>query len=524
MNLDDKRGFNIDTNGLRGNAWTMGDNMVASGKGQRLYNMFGLKGAPRERDRAVTTKYVNDTIKSKEYKESIKNIQFRPGDLVELFYYGTSDENFYKAYDKSKGNNQHTHAGDIVERGGTLYVRDNMHGKYHYRKLDNVINGKDGKVVITGVVTPEVINEENGKVLSCADMSDIGITRNEEFNETQKGRASVRAWWLPSGYAYFRNNSEATYRAMKTIASNKDVLQAEYNLTDEEFNMLTRLTYGAGCKETVWGYIDPNGKYSAEINENNSIWENLGRGVGATIGETVGGAIRTLEREFGKAFNPNYSEFDENGDTTSITNIIKHNNPIKEVSRGLTNVKPDFNFTQEQQKELPISAVRKEQPEASGLLGFIALTQNYNRFKELLKDDKNDNSEILEVLTAISHNQNNKNIITNIKKYLETGDRNEIEQYKDFGYWAGNENQIGIKYFLQANNFDIIQPENTKRPDEVEKILAKRKVKTNKKENNSTKRSSEKRDTQTQKEFVPFVPTEINNDFEWRLYEYESDI
>lgn len=415
----------IDKYNLRGDAWTMGENIVRAG-GKRIFNLFDDAGAPRENNKNVTINYVRQRAKDPEYKKMLSE-GLGVGDIVELLY--PNSPNFKKAYEESNGHNQNTHIGMVVEKDGELYVLDNSGGTYHHAKLSDVINGKERRgVLITGAVSVNDgkdwrFGHNDESALYRADMSELGITPNEDYNKKIKGENGV-------GIKYHNYNNEAAYREMASLKRNSGELMSSYGLNAEEFNKLAALTHAASMMETRNGSIAEGRKFRAESGNISfgegvgPLLQQFGRYTLPNMSESISSYIRGMEQDRQR----------RSGEDTTTASVLDKipivRKAFKPVSRGLTNVKADYHFTRDEQASLPVQGNYAEQPESSAIMGFSVLAKNYNHIKERLTGTKlGENKELLYTLTALAHNQGLNNIDTNIARYLSSGDEEELLQY-----------------------------------------------------------------------------------------------
>lgn len=410
MNLDDKRGFNIDTNGLRGNAWTMGDNMVKAG-GQRLFDIFANEGAPSgdwdDSNKQKTIAFVREKAKDPEYISFLES-SLQPGDVVELLY--PNSTNFKKAYTETGGKHQNTHIGYVVKVGDELYIRDNVGNhtantsRVHTRKLSSVLNGKEGDgVLITGAVRTkdaldgqQYIGGRQGR-----DMSAFGITPTATDNASQS-----------------RLSNDAAYRAMGAVYKNREKILSDNNLTVDEFNRLAGLTQAVIFKETAAGELFHNQKWISKnagldgvVNDTNRKELNKANTVGYTVGTPIA-----------------YLASDLTGG--AISGINAHLEP----SAGLGSVKyqgPASSLTDKQRRQLGSSAevkaaLRSAQPEVSGVTTLYALSTSMHAVKDLLRRyapaDIASNDDIVDQLTALAHNQGTSLIEQTLKNAKADGD------------------------------------------------------------------------------------------------------
>lgn len=393
LNLDDKRGFNIDANGIRGNAWTMGDNMVAAG-GQRLFDLFAGEGAPSgkwtEGHKQKTIDYVRNFAKDPEYAQFLQQ-SLRPGDVVELLY--PASNSFKKAYTETGGKHQNTHIGYVVQIGDELYIRDNVGNHHtnqsnvHTRKLSSVLSGKerDG-VLITGAVrAKDALNDRyivGGK--QGRDLSAFGITPTGKDDASQA-----------------RLSNDAAYRAMGALYKNKEKARVDNGLSVDEFNRLAGLVQAVLFKETANGELFHNQKW---ISKNSRLPEVANeankseRDKWNTLGYSVATPLAYLASDLTEG---------------RISGLNSHFEP----SAGLGSVKyigPASRLTDRQRQQLGDTnmikkSLRANQPETSGIATFYALSTSMHEVQALLDKyapkDIAHNPDIVDQLTALAYNQ-----------------------------------------------------------------------------------------------------------------------
>lgn len=377
MNLLRTQGKNIlESFNMRGSAWTMLENVTARGA-RKISDIFESPDIPTSFNERKIKNFIRSHALNKEHISKLDN-ELGAGDIVALFY--PPSPNYRKAFKESEGKALNTHIGEIIVINGERYVRDNVHGKWNYRKLRDVLTNKDRDgVLITGAA-------ELKKTENVADMQEIGVRPNTAHIDNPK-------------FDIIHNT--AAYRAMATIKNNKQKLSEIYNLSDKEFNDLAGLAHAIMYKDSNLGKAENNAQYNF------------------TSGRSAFGqyahALKRLLAPLGLS---------------------------DEESVGLGNVKVSSFFTPEEMQARGYDKILesydlRESPEFSGLVTFEALARTVpavkERLKELPSEIKND-QRLVDSLAAIAYNQGFEKIDQNIEKFKVNNDPQELKQYEDFSY------------------------------------------------------------------------------------------
>lgn len=381
-------GINRDKIGAVGDAWTIGRNLVAKG-GEVVYDVGYKK--PKEYSRNLVESSIESAIKESGVPDKS---MFAPGQYVELYYKGSNS--LQKAFEQG-GKTATTHTGLVTEdNNGNLFIEHNVNGTIHKDPLDQMINGKKHSK-ITRVIQPKyqsTTSEESRYV----DMTNLGI----EFNKKSRGQNIA---------------DENAYLFQKAIVVNKDNIQQNYGLDDEDFKIVNKIAYGVGANESYFGkaqgYQDKQNprKLIADFSKTN-------------IKDGIVPTIRTALT---------YSKLGRLGAEV----MDKHD--VADASRGWGQVKEEELFTPEYLESTGLQNKMDTQgtdnPEYSALSTVSSIAAKYKVLSSLIAElDVNINRKEFEALLATSHNQGFNNIKKDLEEYKKTGDYKKITQYNDFRY------------------------------------------------------------------------------------------
>ena len=392
--LSQQGGNFIDKLNFRGNGWTMQSNIEDAG-GVSIGNIFDHQGAPTTFNQAAVKRFTVKELNKPAWKNLLRD-NLKPGDYVSLYYPKSS--HFSEAYRESGGRTMSTHGGEIVSIKGVLHVRDNVSGKLHYRKLEDVLNNKEKDGVrITGAVTPRVEEHESY-------YESEGLQPNEDHEHKPK----------------FGNLlSRSAARALGAIEANKEKLQQMYNLSDADFYQYKREAQATMMQESQYGRAEGNDKYNLDA------------------GKSIFGTVAYWGKKY-----------------------LETQNLASEMSYSLGNIKFNTNYTEEDLKKFgfyeytqntihPRNRAVIESPEFSGVATFVHIMETNKKLETLLKDANYKGSDDTKVaLRRTAHNQGLDNIAINIGRYKETRDINELDQYNAYGYPSG------LKLFTEYINLD----------------------------------------------------------------------
>lgn len=361
----------------RGNAWTWFDNAAKVGI-KPVMNIFTDSNKfTGEEDKYQVIYKTRQLSKTKEYKDKILS-SIQPGSVVTLLYPGS--DKFDIAKKESNGKVLSTHIGDVIERDGKLYIRDNVHGRIKERPLEDVINGKqrDG-VLITGI-----INYPNDGY-DYTDLSELGYSYSPELLRND------------------RIGSKAMYRALSAIKKNEENLIKD-GISKEELEQYKDIVQGILYKESGGGTAD---NYLKDAN-NYSLKHSI---------DAISYKQPSLDRFESKGMS-NIKYFGNRGDGKPF--FTK-----EELSKyGID----EANYTDYK---------KMETPEVSGVMSIVALHKKAKELKEIMSDlpysIKND-KKLFEALLISSWNQGTKNIRANVNKYKKNKDKRELYQYMNTDY------------------------------------------------------------------------------------------
>ena len=377
------------SNGMNGDAWMIGDNMVRKG-GQRYFNIF----AGTKDDANPCTTYLCNRYGKKSYKDFsgvdegraqdigrtafswvkkrfaankdqyMKDIMdnVHEGDIVELMYYG-SPHSAESVFD-SKGKRASTHVGYICSIGGEYYIQDNTSGHVHNRKLSDVLGGKDSSVFVAGLIRPASALSTKKYDVSAAgrsatDLGDFGVYRTKE-----------------SGVNYHRFDNDVAYRTMGTLYNNKDVLSKELKLTPDEYNLLSGVVHCITFKESTNGEFEDNSKY---LNKKGaSLMSQYGKDA-VEGADTTTSALNQLLRYGMERANENsaglLSEFTAKADSSLGVSQLKVsglNSPLTDYQREMLGVEG-------------MQAMKDTHPETSAVAAMYAMSNNYKILQDAIE-------------------------------------------------------------------------------------------------------------------------------------------
>jgi hypothetical protein len=233
--------------GIKGDAWTMGQNVVDAG-GQRVY---GLVDNNVDRNMFSNSRDVKNYLDSRKKELNIKPLEIennaQNGDLVEMWYEGSPNQN--KALKEGKGTIT-THIGIVTEKEGKKYVTHNIHGKWESNPLNEALKKKNVKhgssIMVSGIVRPDYLDNENS-------LKTIGIQINPKAKYySSKSESSYRTpqeteWKTKTP---LNRDSQVFTRGLTYYAPK---VQEDFGLTDKEMENLMKLSFGIFGKESGFG-------------------------------------------------------------------------------------------------------------------------------------------------------------------------------------------------------------------------------------------------------------------------------
>jgi hypothetical protein len=363
---------------LRGSGWQMIDNIANSG-GQKMADIFDQPNKPKSYNLGNIKKFITTESTRPEHADSIRN-NIQPGDVTSLYFPKSS--NYRKAYRETGGESMNTHVGDVVEINGKKFIRDNVHGKYNYRPLEQVLGNKDKDgVLITGFAKPE-------SKYNFYDSNKISVSPNINSKDN------------PTFENLF---SKSAVRALSSIEKNKDSIINTNKISADDFDLVKNIAHAVMLKESNYGKANNNATYNF------------------TSGRSPVGGL-----------------------AMSVKKVLSSIGLSDEESIGLGNVKLKENYTPEELKVRGFDAVinsgnreAQESPEFSGVVTADHIARTLTKVKSLLSQVpvsiRND-KDLLASLVSTAHNQGLDNIEKDIESYIKTKDANKLMQYKEFDY------------------------------------------------------------------------------------------
>lgn len=229
--------------GLYGNAWDIGNNIIKSG---------GSKVPPK----AV-----------------------KPGDVVTMFTGGNSS---YQGEANAAGTGT-THTGliDKVNPDGSYYILHNVHdkdrftGEYEGREFRDLV--KDGKIVSGGLARSFEVRGAFRPDYKEVQLGEKKILRNDlnlTIDPKKSNVLSSKEYDNSFTSANAKNKLEKTFIRPLNDTRNKTVMAKVFNLGDDEYQSLAKVTLGILGQETSFG---TNAKYTTGTKQ-------LGAGVAKLIG------------------------------------------------------------------------------------------------------------------------------------------------------------------------------------------------------------------------------------------------
>lgn len=425
-----------------GDAWTR----LSRGSAKMIYSGYDSEDYDR-------TKFSNAASDARNFKAAdrlLKEFDSKTLDpnktyMVNMFYKGSPFRR--EAWENAEGGTTGTHTGNLYFNKDTnrWHVSHNVHGTVYdddFIKIQGS-RGRYGVTAIAEAVAKDYTEDDRradyrrrkpmrGWIRDKLNMWKAGGTL---IPKAQAGlpitydvpRRSNGDWdyntAAPEGYDLSSIGITRTYNGQKTYG-NSDSLPIAHSLQ----YVNSRLAELAN-------------RYNLSIDEARML---LGNSQAVMWNESGGGSSKKV--------NPRTNEV---VDSTAYNS--KDNNPLymlgvrtvnsilgRDTSEGYGRVKvKDLqtlpNYSAETEQEL--STYPKRSPQFSGLSTFASMAQRYNKLKDMFKDDVSliygeDGAlnELGHALLLTSHNQGFDNIQKNYDKYKQSGDINELEQYKTFRY------------------------------------------------------------------------------------------
>lgn len=425
-----------------GDAWTR----LSRGSAKMIYSGYDSE----DYDRTKFSNAASDTRNFKAADRLLKEFDSKTLDpnktyMVNMFYKGSPFRR--EAWENAEGGTTGTHTGNLYFNKDTnrWHVSHNVHGTVYdddFLKIQGS-RGRYGVTAIAEAVAKDYTEDD----------------RREDYRQ----RNPIRGWfrdklgiWKKGGTLIPKANKglPITYNVSKRNNGDWDYNTAAPEGYDLSSIGITRTydgqkTYGNSDSLPIahsLQYINNRlpelaNRYNLSVDEARML---LGNSQAVMWNESGGGSSKKV--------NPRTNEV-----VDSSAYNAKDNNPLymlgvrtvnsilgRDTSEGYGRVKvKDLrdlpNYSSETEQEL--NSYPKRTPHFSGLSTFASMAQRYNKLKDMFKDDVSliygeDGSlnELGHALLLTSHNQGFDNIQKNYDKYKQSGDINELEQYKTFRY------------------------------------------------------------------------------------------
>ena len=235
--------------GIKGDAWTMGQNIIDAG-GQRIYGLTqgsditGIRNNRQVRDLLLTEKRKLNTS-NKELSEMAQT-----GDMVEMYYEGSPSQD--DALSGGKGNVITTHIGMVTEKDGKKYVTHNVHGTWQSEPLEKAFSPtklkKGSRVMISGIVRPDWYDNN-----SSYETIGIGISDNARYYDKSSLNGRVlgeTSWKTRPGENSPRPMQRGSQQFIRSMAAHAVDIQNDFGLNDVEMENMMRLGWGIFGKES----------------------------------------------------------------------------------------------------------------------------------------------------------------------------------------------------------------------------------------------------------------------------------
>ena len=239
-----------------GDAWTITDRLINKGA-EELYSVFS------DTKPTLSNNQIEPYLKGRISETKPVDINIvKSGDVVNLFYEGSGFKN--EAYQKGKKYFT-SHLGIVKEdNNGNKIVEHNVGGKIFREPLEELANNRS--------------KNKAGKQLSITAITrpNYNLTEKQEFYDSKDARINEQT------VSNFSNlGSKEAAKFTQTLILNKEGLQKDIPINNQEFENLTRAAKAIGWKES--GFDNEIDKYSGkkilgELRENIGGKE-LSRGV-----------------------------------------------------------------------------------------------------------------------------------------------------------------------------------------------------------------------------------------------------
>lgn len=441
--VDSKQRKLYSNKNIGGHAWTR---LTAGKQHKMIYSGYDSE----DYDRNNFSNAVSDARNFKAADKLLKEFKSSTLDpnkiyMVNMFYKGSPSRR--QAWEEAQGGTTGTHTGNLYFNKDTnrWHVSHNIHGTIYDDDFIK-IQGSKGRYGVTAIAEA------------------IANDYTEDDRRDTYRQANPIKGWIKDTLNMWKKGGTLIPRAQKGLSVTYNVPK-KFN-GDWDYNTATPEGYDLshiGIHRTYEGQKTYGNSDSLPIAHsleyiNNRLPE-LANRYNLTIDEArtlLGDSQAVMWNESGgassKKVNPRTQEV---VDSTAYNS--KDNNPLymlgvrtvnsilgRGTSEGYGRVKvQDLKdlpyYSQDTEQEL--NQYSKRTPHFSGLSTFASMAQRYHKLKDIFKNDSaliygEDGSlnELGHALLLTSHNQGFNNIQKNYDKYKQSGDINELEQYKTFRY------------------------------------------------------------------------------------------
>lgn len=329
-----------------GSGWEISERMINKGA-KEIYSVFEDK-KPNLKSSEIEP-YIKKRINQTGQLDAKK---VKSGDVLNLFYEGSDFKD--EAY--TKGTKYFTsHTGMVKQdKKGKLYVEHNVGGTIFKDDLEQVAKGQ--------------VKNKKGKDLSIAAVirPNYNLPEKAEFYDSTEAQVNE---FTTTNYTKLGSKNAALFT--QTLIKNKEALQKDIPLNDEEFSNLTKAAKTIGWKES---------SYNKNIDIPSALDERSAKKTAGEARETYGG---------------------------------------REMSRGLTQMKDEENLNETlRSKYVKGKGSNLSLPTESAIPTFYALSSRYLYLKDLaVKNNLKLTSDELSQLSMLAWNQPITRVGESLKKY-----------------------------------------------------------------------------------------------------------
>ena len=304
--------------GAYGDAWTIHKNLMSSGA-ISIYNALPDKKEISTNPEGYLNKKTDKVI-------PLKTKDLKSGDIVNMYYGGS--KNIGKAY-REGTSVWSTHLGIIKEDNeGNLFVEHNVSGKLYKEPVQNLLNNKavtpDNKPLrITAITRPNYNLKDVEIYESTKTKINFNVVTNEKTSLGKKESAEF----------------------IQVLLNNKDVIQKDIPITNNEFNNLVKAAIVLGWKESNMT-TDPKSELK---NLSSLIRENIG-GRESSLGYTQLKDKENLDESIRKNLNIN-NETLKNNKKSAIATMYALSTKYLKIKESLS---PDIKMTEDELVQLAI--------------------------------------------------------------------------------------------------------------------------------------------------------------------------